>query len=380
MRPVSARPGGRRSRRMSAWAAALAFVAGTVSAAGCRGPIYIRSAPDGPAARELPPAGLTRHVILVSVDGLRPDAIDAFGAATLQRLMREGSYTLSASTIIPSKTLPSHTSMLTGEGPDRHQVLWNNVVSARRKEIDLPNIFSVARARGFRTAAFFSKPKFHPLQVPGTLDYSQAPGGWFGGWSSDRTMSDVETYLPAARPHLLFVHLKDPDAEGHRHGWMSAAYGRGVRAADAAVNRLVQLADRTYGAGQYSLIVTADHGGHDKNHGSADPRDVTIPWIAWGRAVRPGVIATRHVTTMDTASTVLWLLGLAEPTDWAGTPVTQAFEAPPAPQPAGGRSSAHPPQQPESRATPLTASSRTSGSGSGRSERQTPKTPGRPAP
>jgi predicted AlkP superfamily pyrophosphatase or phosphodiesterase len=266
----------------------------------------------------------------VSIDGLRPDAIEVFAATTLQRLMREGSYTLSASTINPSKTLPSHTSMLTGEGPEQHQVLWNTVVSAKRKEIELPNIFSVARGQGFRTAAFFSKPKFHPLQRVGTLDYSQAPGGWSGGWSSDRTISDVEKYLADARPHLLFVHLKDPDAEGHRHGWMSAEYGRGVRAADAAVNRLVQLADHTYGAGEYSLIVTADHGGHDKNHGSADPRDATIPWIAWGRAVKPGAITALPVRTMDTASTVLWLLGLQEPTDWAGTPVTQAFEGRPA--------------------------------------------------
>jgi hypothetical protein len=28
---------------------------------------------------------------------------------------------------------------------------------------------------------------------------------------------------------------------------------------------------------------------------------------------------------MDTAATVLWLLALAEPTDWAGTPVVEAY-------------------------------------------------------
>jgi hypothetical protein len=57
---------------------------------------------------------LTDHLIVVSIDGLRPDAIEKFGARTLQRLMREGSYSLEASTIVPSKTLLSHTSMLTG--------------------------------------------------------------------------------------------------------------------------------------------------------------------------------------------------------------------------------------------------------------------------
>jgi arylsulfatase A-like enzyme len=287
---------------------------------------YLRS--DPPAATALPSSALTRHVLLVSIDGLRPDAIATFNAPALQRLMREGSYTLSARTITPSKTLPSHTSMLTGEPPERHQVTWNNVITARRDSIDVPNVFSVARARGYRTAAFFSKAKFEPLQRPGTLDYSQAPGGLFGRWSSARTVGDVDRYLAGgARPNLLFVHLTDPDASGHRSGWMSPQYGRAVLAADTAVDRLVQLADRAYGAGQYTVIVTADHGGHGTNHGSDDPLDATIPWMAWGQGVHPGTLAST-VSTMDTASTVLWLLGLSAPSDWAGVAIQQAFLPP----------------------------------------------------
>ena len=314
----------RRTRRTRRAAAALAICAALgVSACSAR---YVRSqAPEG-AAHPLPEFSVTRHVVVVSIDGLRPDAIAEFDAPTLQRLMREGSYTLAASTINPSKTLPSHTSMLTGEPPERHHELWNNVTTAEADTIDLPNIFSVARAHGYRTAAFFSKAKFQPLQRPGTLDYSQAPGGWFGRWSSDRTVSDVAKYLKTSRPNLLFVHLTDPDAAGHRSGWMSPQYGRAVLAADSALDRLIRLADEAYGRGNFSLILTADHGGHGTNHGSSDPLDVTIPWIAWGRGVKPGAIASSSIRTMDTASTTLWLLGLSEPRDWAGTAVLQAFE------------------------------------------------------
>jgi arylsulfatase A-like enzyme len=84
-----------------------------------------------------------------------------------------------------------------------------------------------------------------------------------------------------------------------------------------------------YGAGSYSVIVSADHGGHDKGHGTDDPRDVTIPWIAWGRGVRTARLST-SIQTMDTASTALWMLGLPEPTDWQGEPVLEAFNAQPA--------------------------------------------------
>jgi arylsulfatase A-like enzyme len=294
-----------------------------LGASGC-GAHYIRAAAPPTAVHPRPDTSLTQHVVLVSIDGLRPDAIATFNAPTLKRLIDEGASTLSASTILPSKTLPSHTSMLTGQPPDRHGVLWNNVATADADTIELPNIFSVARSHGYRTAAFFSKAKFGPLQREGTLDYSQAPGGWFGKWYATRTVNDVANYLKDARPNLLFVHLSDVDAAGHKHGWMSPEYGRSVLAADAGLKRLIALADEAFGAGNFTLIVTADHGGHGSNHGSDDPRDVTIPWITWGKGVKPGRIGTA-VKTMDTAATVLWLLGIEAPEDWAGKPVTEPY-------------------------------------------------------
>ena len=303
----------------------LPFLALTALAACACGPRYVRSEPLGPSALAQPRTSLSRNVVVISVDGLRPDAIDSYGAPTLQRLMREGSYSLSASTIFPSKTLPSHASMLTGLPPERHGVLWNTGATARTAVIDMPNVFSVARAHGYNTAAFFSKAKFHPLQVRNTLDYSQAPGGWFSKWSSARTVADVATYLSGAKPNLLFVHLADPDGAGHRAGWMTEEYGKAVLAADTAVQRLIELSEQTYGRGQFSLVVTADHGGHGTGHGSHDPRDVTIPWIAWGQGVKPGELASATIRTMDTASTVLWVLGLTAPADWAGQPVSQAY-------------------------------------------------------
>ncbi len=313
-------------RRVLQGTAGLALAGVIASTAACGGQ-YIR-ATTAPVTSSLPASSITRHVVVVSVDGLRPDATEAYAAPTIQRLMREGSYTLDARTIEPSKTLPSHTSMLTGLTPDKHHVLWNTVVTADADAISLPNVFSVARQHGYRTAAFFSKAKFQPLQLPGTLDYTQAPGGLAGRWSSRHTVRDVTTYLADEKPNLLFVHLTDPDAAGHRYGWMTPEYGEAVLRADEAIGDLVAIAERTFGHDNVSFIVTADHGGHGTDHGSDDPQDVTIPWIAWGRGVHPGELSAAHVRTMDTAATTLWLLGLEPPDDWAGRPVVQAFAEP----------------------------------------------------
>jgi arylsulfatase A-like enzyme len=303
--------------------AGLALLAATVTTA-CSAH-YVVSRPIDLARIVAPGPSLTSNVVLVSIDGLRPDAIERFNAPTLRRLIREGSYSLSARTIMPSTTLPSHTSMLSGEPPDEHGVLWNNVASAPGGTVEFPTVFSVARQHGYRTAAFFSKAKFNSLQRPGTLDYSQAPGGWWGRWSSERTVTDIIHQLETLKPNVLFVHLSDPDRAGHSSGWMSSAYGRAVTQTDAALGDLLQAADRSYGEGNYSVIVTADHGGHDYGHGSENPLDVTIPWIAWGRGVNAGHLQDVTIDTIDTAPTVLWLLGVARPDEWDGSPILEAF-------------------------------------------------------
>lgn len=285
-----------------------------------------RSYAVSPVTRAAPDGAVTSHVVVVSVDGLRPDAIARFGAATMQRLIRDGSATLDARTIALSRTLPSHTSMLTGVLPDKHGVVWNDDERETRGTIAVPTVFGIAHARGFHTAAFFSKAKLHYLEAEGTLDHGQAPGGR-RPWSADRTAGDVERYLATQRPNLLFVHLGEPDHAGHLSGWMSWWYARAVRTADAAVRRIVAASDRAYGAGNYTLILTADHGGHGRTHGSEALADVTIPWIAYGRGVRAGTTLPAGIRTVDTASTVLWLLGVAPPADWTGQPVRVAFTA-----------------------------------------------------
>ena len=73
------------------------------------------------------------------------------------------------------------------------------------------------------------------------------------------------------------------------------------------------------------LIVSADHGGHERSHGKVIPEDMTIPWIAWGAGVRKHFTITAAVNTCDTAATALWLLGLKPPEALDGAPVTSAF-------------------------------------------------------
>ena len=270
------------------------------------------------------PSAAQTHVVLISIDGLRPDAIAASGARNLQRMMREGAYTLRARTIVPSRTLPSHTSMLTGVPPEVHGITWNFEQVENVGTVKVPTLFDVAQEAGKTTAGFFGKAKFRHLLRRGAPRFRMAPSG-NDLWAAPRITQEVQDYLGHRRPDLVFIHLTDPDIAGHSVGWMSAPYRFAVRRADAAVARIAAAARRAY-RGNVVVIVTADHGGHGRDHGTELDVDMNIPWIAWGRGVRPGEI-TAPVNTMDSAATALWLLGVPRPGDWVGRPVESAFES-----------------------------------------------------
>lgn len=310
-------------------ALALGLAVGITPAPGLASTVAAPSADSAAAPTAAKRGRVTDHVVVISIDGLRPDAISKFGARTLQQLMVGGTFSLHAQTILPSKTLPSHTSMLTGVDADRHGITWNSDQTDEHGHVDVPTVFGIAKADGFRTAAFFSKPKFHHLEAPNTLDYVRSPKGGLMDyrWNADRTVAEVERYLEskAPAPNMMFVHIGEPDYAGHLWGWMSSTYGAAVLQADWAVSEILDEAEEKFGRGNFTVIVTADHGGHGKNHGSSDPRDTTIPWIAWGKGVEKGAALPLHIKTMDTAATALWLLGVNAPAGMEGNAVALAF-------------------------------------------------------
>ncbi|MSR06500.1 MAG: alkaline phosphatase family protein [Gemmatimonadetes bacterium] len=269
--------------------------------------------------------GSSFRVVVISLDGLRPDAITAANAPTLMRLIQEGAATLTAQTVLPSLTLPAHTSMVTGLVPERHGITWNDDTSPP-EPVDLITIFDYATRAGYTSAMFVGKSKLIPLVHPGApTKVSIPPVGQV--WGSEIVSAQVREYLSAAtaRPNLLFIHFPDIDAAGHAYGWMSTQYLAAVQHADSGVARVWQAAKQTFGS-DLTLIVTADHGGVGGGHAEGSRLSTTIPWIAWGNGVTPKILSS-DTRGVDTGPTALWLLGLSPPTDWDGVPVTSAFPA-----------------------------------------------------
>jgi predicted AlkP superfamily pyrophosphatase or phosphodiesterase len=289
-------------------------------------------------ASNLSAAPLAEHVFVISIDGGKPAVIAQSDMPALNRLVHEGASTWTATTIYPSVTLPSHTSMLTGVGPKKHKITWNKW-KPRKGVVRVPTVFAEAKAAGFSTAMFVGKEKFRHLAQPWTLDYFDygQDAASANQTTGARTLSKKSTLFAAQvaqraatcilehKPNLCFIHFTDTDEAGHKYGWGSTNQIQAFADVDVALAKVVKAIEDAGIADKSVLIVTADHGGHRKTHGGKSPDDMRIPWIAWGRDVKKGFAISAPVTTYDTAATALWLLNVRVPTWFDGTPVTSAF-------------------------------------------------------
>jgi bisphosphoglycerate-independent phosphoglycerate mutase (AlkP superfamily) len=73
---------------------------------------------------------------------------------------------------------------------------------------------------------------------------------------------------------------------------------------------------------QYSLIVTADHGGHDRCHGTESPEDMTIPILCSGNRFQMGD-ELEEASILDIAPTVVDILNIPGVKEWEGKSLIQ---------------------------------------------------------
>jgi phosphopentomutase len=125
---------------------------------------------------------------------------------------------------------------------------------------------------------------------------------------------------------MFFIHLADPDLAGHEKGWMSRSYLHALESTDRAIGTLVKGFHDLGLYKQTAFIITSDHGGHDKTHGTTSHEDMTIPWIAAGPGIKSGCEIKRDVSLMDTAATIMRTLGVTDYyVEWDSRPIMEIF-------------------------------------------------------
>ena len=250
-----------------------------------------------------------KKTILILVDGMRPDAVVRTGHRVVDELKAHSVYTLGAQTVMPSVTLPCHMSLFHSVTPQRHGILSNTYVPQVRPVRGLCEVLSAADKK---CAFFFNWEELRDLSRPGSLAYSKFISGRYGYEASNEALTDdAIAYVNAEKPDFAFLYLGFVDEAGHGYGWMGEEYMYSVKESLDCIERVMNSVPE-----DYTIIITADHGGHDRSHGSDMPEDMTIPLFVYDRAREGGELADANI--MDIAPTITALAGVSPDRDWEG--------------------------------------------------------------
>ncbi|WP_090261064.1 alkaline phosphatase family protein [Roseivirga pacifica] len=247
---------------------------------------------------------LSDHVVLISIDGFRPDFYqeEKWPAPTMKWMAERGVKAEGVRGVFPSVTYPSHTTLVTGAKPGNHGIYYNSPLSTNgenpgwywyEKEIKVPTLWDAVQQAGMKSASFI-----WPVTVDAPIDYNipefwyltggdriqpmldkDTPDGFFeelerevtgkinpntfnGDYLNreDRTGEMAAYVLEKYKPNFITLHLIATDHFQHEGGRDGEKVPMALAAADRAIGKIKEAAERAGISDRTTFIITGDHG------------------------------------------------------------------------------------------------------------------------
>ena len=240
--------------------------------------------------------GPAKYVILVSIDGFRPNFYmeDKWPTPNLKLLAGNGVKAEGLRPVVPSVTLPDHTTMITGALPAKHGVYhnanfsfdgWRGNRSTDASTITSPTIWEAVKNNGGTVAALR-----WPVSINAPVDYNFPSASYVEGiypqslvkeleenvtgkftdterhsdfdyYHADLQAADVAAYLiKQYQPNLITIHFSSTDHFQHEQGREGDKVNKAIAVADVCVGQLIEA---TKAAGIFDetvFVVVGDHG------------------------------------------------------------------------------------------------------------------------
>jgi predicted AlkP superfamily pyrophosphatase or phosphodiesterase len=275
-----------------------------------------------------------KHVIIISIDGFRPDFYreDKWATPILHQLAKNGVSANGVRGVFPSVTYPSHTTILTGKMPLEHGIYYNSPFEPdgatgrwywESELIKTPTLWSLAKNAGLKTASVF-----WPVSVGAPVDYNipefwsldenvdrilpirenTKPKGLFEEIEQNATGKLTETDLNSDflsadengsrmvaylikkyQPNLLTFHIYSVDHASHAEGRDGEMVKRAVAGADHAVGNILEAIEQAGVKENTSLIITGDHG-----------------FVNVSKSLNPNVLLLQNKIIADTTAKANW--------------------------------------------------------------------------
>ncbi len=251
-----------------------------------------------PRQAAAPPAPL----ILISVDGLRPDYLARGVTPNINALAASGVRARFMRPSFPSLTFPNHYTLVTGMRPDEHGIVNNNMedpnipetkfalsnrdaVSDRRWWDQAEPVWVTAEKAGVRTATMFWPGSEAPI-------HGVRPEQWmpFDGKlpNSDRIAQILTWVDEPKRPSFMTLYFDSVDHDGHEFGPDAPQTTAAMAEVDARIGDLVAgLKARGVTA---NIVLVSDHGMANVSPDRVIRLDLTLPDDSF-RTISVGAVA-----------------------------------------------------------------------------------------
>ena len=256
---------------------------------------------------------MSNKVILISVDGMRPDGFLSCKNPYIETMMANSYHTLNGKTVIPSVTLPCHMALFHSVPPQRHGITTNIYLPMARP---INGLFEQLNNAKKVCAMYYGWEPLRDVARPGSLKFAEYINAYTEE-SSDTALTDSAlSRIRKSKPDFVFLYMVETDEKGgHDNGWMTDAY---LERISIAVNNISRVIEEF--SDEYTVIVTADHGGHDRSHGTELPEDTTIPMFYFGKQFEAGK-RFEGGSILDIAPTIAKIMDVAPADEWEGSPV-----------------------------------------------------------
>ncbi|WP_153042859.1 ectonucleotide pyrophosphatase/phosphodiesterase [Rufibacter ruber] len=243
-----------------------------------------------------------KHVILISIDGFRPDFYldKKWSAPNLQKLMASGVYANGVNSVFPSVTYPSHTTLVTGALPARHGIYYNAPIDAKNGEwywfenqIKVATLWDAVQKKGLTSGSImwpvtvgapitYNFPVkradndektdqlsvTRPVVTPANLldefekgSNTKLTPNHFKGDDLDRTTGKMANYIIAKhKPSLMAIHYLAMDHAGHDYGRDHDHIRESLVLVDSLIGNVLQTVEKAGIKNQTAIIITGDHG------------------------------------------------------------------------------------------------------------------------
>lgn len=247
----------------------------------------------------------SKHVVLITIDGFRPDFYlqEGWNTPTLHQLMASGSYAIGVRGVFPTVTFPSHTTIITGAMPLKHGICYNTPFEPdgetgrwywEYSAIKIPTLWTAVHAAGLKSAGIM-----WPVTVGAPIDYNMpesrslvkkgdfvdpirehtTPKGLFeeveqnatgkltlksldiDNISFDENLARAAAYIiQKYKPAFTAIHLPCVDHNEHAYGRDGVEVRAAVAGADYNIGRILEAIKIAGIKDSTTVIVAGDHG------------------------------------------------------------------------------------------------------------------------